>query len=57
MTPADIKAPSSDEAKQRLSRDDARRLFPILLLLVLAAAFTLASSRFLQFNNLMIVAQ
>jgi ribose transport system permease protein len=57
MTPAEIKAPSSQEARRRLSRDDVRRLFPILLLLVLAAAFTLASSRFLQFNNLMIVAQ
>ncbi|MDR3494516.1 MAG: ABC transporter permease [Ancalomicrobiaceae bacterium] len=50
-------APSSDEARPRVSRDDVRRLFPILLLVLLAAAFAFTSSRFLQFNNLMIVAQ
>lgn len=57
MTPADIQAPASDEGGRRFGREEARRLFPILLLIVLAAAFTFASSRFLQFNNLMIVAQ
>ncbi|PIO98109.1 ABC transporter permease [Pleomorphomonas carboxyditropha] len=40
-----------------LTTDDVRRLFPIMLLIVLCAAFALTSSRFLQFNNLMIVAQ
>ena len=34
-----------------------RRFFPILLLVALAVAFSLTSTRFLQFNNLMIVAQ
>ena len=34
-----------------------RRFFPIFLLIALAVAFSLTSSRFLQFNNLMIVAQ
>ena len=57
MTPAEIHAPSPDEAGRRFTREDARRLFPILLLVVLAAAFSFTSSRFLQFNNLMIVAQ
>ena len=57
MTPAEIKARPSDEAGRRFTREDARRLFPILLLVVLAAAFSFTSSRFLQFNNLMIVAQ
>ncbi len=38
-------------------RDGVRRFFPILLLVALALAFSLTSSRFLQFNNLMIVAQ
>lgn len=57
MTPADIRAPASNDGGWRFGRDDARRLFPILLLVVLAAAFAFASSRFLQFNNLMIVAQ
>jgi ribose transport system permease protein len=42
---------------QSPSADDVRRLFPIMLLIVLCAAFALTSSRFLQFNNLMIVAQ
>jgi ribose transport system permease protein len=38
-------------------REGARRFFPIFLLIALAVAFSLTSSRFLQFNNLMIVAQ
>ena len=38
-------------------REGARRFFPIFLLVALAIAFSLTSSRFLQFNNLMIVAQ
>jgi ribose transport system permease protein len=38
-------------------RDGARRFFPIILLVALAVAFLLTSSRFLQFNNLLIVAQ
>ena len=57
MTPAEMQTPPSGETRRRFTREDARRLFPILLLVVLAAAFTLTSSRFLQFNNLMIVAQ
>ncbi|MBZ9938446.1 ABC transporter permease [Mesorhizobium sp. BR1-1-16] len=44
-------------ADARSRRDDIRRFFPILLLLVLVAVFSFASPRFLQFNNLMIVAQ
>jgi ribose transport system permease protein len=40
-----------------LGREGARRFFPIFLLVALAVAFSLTSSRFLQFNNLMIVAQ
>lgn len=42
---------------RRFRREDVRRFFPILLLVVLVAIFSLASPRFLQFNNLMIVAQ
>ena len=38
-------------------REGVRRFFPIFLLLALAIAFSLTSARFLQFNNLMIVAQ
>jgi ribose transport system permease protein len=38
-------------------REGARRFFPVFLLVALAVAFSLTSSRFLQFNNLMIVAQ
>jgi ribose transport system permease protein len=38
-------------------RESARRFFPVFLLVALAVAFSLTSSRFLQFNNLMIVAQ
>jgi ribose transport system permease protein len=38
-------------------REGLRRFFPIFLLIALAVAFSLTSSRFLQFNNLMIVAQ
>jgi ribose transport system permease protein len=38
-------------------RERMRRFFPIFLLVALAVAFSLTSSRFLQFNNLMIVAQ
>jgi ribose transport system permease protein len=38
-------------------REGVRRFFPIFLLVALAVAFSLTSSRFLQFNNLMIVAQ
>lgn len=57
MKPAEIEAPASGDANRRFNRDDARRLFPILLLVALGAAFAFASPRFLQFNNLMIVAQ
>jgi ribose transport system permease protein len=57
MTPADVQAPASEQGGRRFGREEARRFFPILLLAVLAAAFALTSSRFLQFNNLMIVAQ
>jgi ribose transport system permease protein len=38
-------------------REGVRRFFPIFLLVALAIAFSLTSARFLQFNNLMIVAQ
>lgn len=41
----------------RLDPNRVRRLFPVVLLVVLAIAFSLASPRFLQFNNLMIIAQ
>ena len=49
--------PASTNGKSWLNREDMRRFFPILLLLVLAGIFSLASPRFLQFNNMMIVAQ
>ena len=54
MTTLDANAPA---APRRISFDEARRLFPILLLVALALVFSLLSSRFLQFNNPMIVAQ
>ena len=38
-------------------REGVRRFFPVFLLVALSVAFSLTSSRFLQFNNLMIVAQ
>lgn len=47
-------------AKFKIPRIDAeriRQLFPIVVLVLLAVAFTLASPRFLQFNNMMIIAQ
>ena len=51
----DMATPS--QTSRRFGRENARRLFPLLMLAALAAVFTLASPRFLQFNNLMIVAQ
>lgn len=57
MTPVELQASPVPETRRRFTRDDARRLFPILLLLGLAAVFASLSSRFLQFNNMMIVAQ
>ena len=44
-------------APKRFTFDKMRRLFPVLLLVVLALVFSSLSWRFLQFNNLMIVAQ
>lgn len=46
-----------DAAPRRFGFDKLRRLFPVLLLIALALAFSLLSRRFLQVNNLMIVAQ
>lgn len=48
---------ASANGRSWFNREDMRRFFPILLLLVLAGIFSLASPRFLQFNNMMIVAQ
>jgi ribose transport system permease protein len=45
------------DTPKRLTFDGMRRLFPVLLLVALALVFSSLSSRFLQFNNLMIVAQ
>ncbi len=45
------------QATGRFSRDAVKRLFPVLLLLVLMAAFSVLSPRFLRFANLMIVAE
>ncbi|MDP1732654.1 MAG: ABC transporter permease [Devosia sp.] len=41
----------------RLEPEKLRWLFPVALLIVLAVAFSLASPRFFQFNNQMIIAQ
>ncbi|MFC7400465.1 ABC transporter permease [Chelatococcus sp. GCM10030263] len=57
MTPAELQASAPREPRRRFGREELRRLFPILLLVALAAIFSLLSPRFLQFNNLMIVAQ
>ena len=57
MTPVELQASPAPVLRRRLGRDDVRRLFPILLLLALATVFASLSSRFLQFNNMMIVAQ
>ena len=56
MASVDLPTPGP-RALPRPTRDQVRRLFPVLLLVVLAAVFTALSPRFLQFNNLMIVAQ
>jgi ribose transport system permease protein len=60
--PALASAEPQAEAEHKASsslfgREGVRRFFPIFLLIALAVAFSLTSSRFLQFNNLMIVAQ
>ncbi|NLS07245.1 ABC transporter permease [Rhizobium sp. P32RR-XVIII] len=57
MSDLSAREPASANGKSWLNRVDMRRFFPILLLLVLAGIFTLASPRFLQFNNMMIVSQ
>jgi ribose transport system permease protein len=57
MSDLSAREPASSNGKSWLNREDMRRFFPILLLLVLAGIFSLASPRFLQFNNMMIVAQ
>lgn len=57
MSDLSAREPASTNGKSWLNREDMRRFFPILLLLVLAGIFSLASPRFLQFNNMMIVAQ
>jgi ribose transport system permease protein len=51
------RAGAQQDVPRRFGREEARRFFPILLLIALAAVFSFASTRFLQFNNLMIVAQ
>ncbi|MBY3307983.1 ABC transporter permease [Rhizobium laguerreae] len=57
MSDLSAREPASANGKTWFHREDMRRFFPILLLLVLAGIFSLASPRFLQFNNMMIVAQ
>jgi ribose transport system permease protein len=57
VTPAELQASAPPEPRRRFGREELQRLFPILLLFVLVAIFSLLSPRFLQFNNLMIVAQ
>jgi len=58
MTSAKPHVEAERQASGRsFGREGARRFFPILLLAALAIGFSLTSARFLQFNNLMIVAQ
>jgi ribose transport system permease protein len=58
MTSAKPQVEAEHEASSNFfGREGARRFFPIFLLVALAVAFSVSSSRFLQFNNLMIVAQ
>jgi len=57
MSDLSARETASANGRSWLNREDMRRFFPILLLLVLAGIFSLASPRFLQFNNMMIVAQ
>ena len=57
MTSAEPHVDDEQQASRLLGREGVRRFFPIFLLIALAVAFSLTSSRFLQFNNLMIVAQ
>lgn len=57
MTPASPPVGTPPGTGRRFRREDARRFFPVLLLVALVAVFSLASGRFLQFNNLIIVAQ
>jgi ribose transport system permease protein len=58
LASAEPQAEAEHKASSSLSgREGVRRFFPIFLLIALAVAFSLTSSRFLQFNNLMIVAQ
>ncbi|HEY1780875.1 MAG TPA: ABC transporter permease [Roseiarcus sp.] len=57
MTSAKPHVDIEQPASRRFGRDHVRRFFPVFLLIALAAAFSLTSTRFLQFNNLMIVAQ
>jgi ribose transport system permease protein len=58
LASAEPQAEAEHKASSSLfGREGVRRFFPIFLLIALAVAFSLTSSRFLQFNNLMIVAQ
>jgi ribose transport system permease protein len=57
MTEAELQAEAPREIRRKFRAEDARRLFPILLLVALATVFALMSPRFLQINNLLIVAQ
>jgi ribose transport system permease protein len=58
LTSAETQVDSEPQASSGFfGHDGARRFFPVFLLVALAVAFSLASARFLQFNNLMIVAQ
>jgi ribose transport system permease protein len=58
MTSVKPEVEAEPQARSNIfGRERVRRFFPVFLLVALAVAFSLTSSRFLQFNNLMIVAQ
>ena len=57
MTSAKPHVDDEQRVSRLIGREGVRRFFPIFLLVALAVAFSLTSARFLQFNNLMIVAQ
>ena len=58
MTSAKPQVEAEPQASSHsFGREGARRFFPVFLLVALAIGFSLTSARFLQFNNLMIVAQ
>ncbi len=57
MTSAKPHVDDEQPVSRMFGREGVRRFFPIFLLVALAVAFSLTSARFLQFNNLLIVAQ